>query len=646
MKKACLFFLLIGSFLLTHAQWNTNTSENLKVAELVSSDIVTVATNDGRTYVVYYAPFEDDYFLRVQLLEDDGTKLFETDGIVLSKRKSGSATYLFSATVDEEDNLIVGFQYERGGFLRPLINGVTPKGKLLLGEFGLELGTGLSPSVAAIGNGDIAVAWDNSDTINYQKVNINGGGAAWAAPKAVIPSPDGVTRPQLVAHTNGTFGMVYQQKTSSFYSNLYEQRYDIDGNPVWAAPVQLSDYATAVFHSFSVLGIADDTYIGYYGNPTGQNRFDGSVQRVNADGSLPWGLNGSGFASYTGDFDPNFFDVNIAYETGTSQIWAVSTMSDASQINYGIAVQKFDIANGAKLLGDNGKTVFDINTNSERQVGALSLCPNGPIFTFYDISNKLYATGLDENGNFLWPGDKSEVGATTNAKGRYGFTPVKRNQAIAVWQETRDGADYPFAQNIYCDGTTGTVLPVTLTNLSGSLNNRIGTLFWQTKSENNNKGFHVQRSADGNNFSTVNYIATKATGGYSNASIDYAATDIKPSNGNNYYRIKQEDNDGKFTYSNVVLVKNTETFSMHMNNVYPNPSNGNLNIYIESTTTEKVSFVVTDATGKIVKQVNATLTNGNNNIHINIAALSAGNYFIKLISKNFYENAVQHFIKH
>ena len=644
MQKIHLSLLLIFTVYFANAQWSSNTSENLKVNAMTSSDIVTVGTSDGRTYVVSYAPFDGSYYLRLQLLDDDGTKLLGDSGVLVSPKYSGTATYVFTACVDTSDNIVIGYQYQRGGVLHTAVSKITPNGKFLWGAWGVKLGDGLSPSVAALSNGDVAVAWNNDNVIDYQKVAPDGT-IAWLVPKE-ITNPAGVTRPQVVTLTDSSFGIVYQQKKGFFSSNLYEQRFDNNGDAMWAEPKRLSEYITSTFHSYSVLSSSDITYIGYYANPANQNNFVGFVQKVNGNGVLPWGINGSSFASYSGTTDPYFFDVNIAFDKASARVWAVSTMSDFNQFHYGIAVQKYDAASGTKLLGDNGKTVFEISASSERQVGDLSLCDNGPIFIFYDITNNLYATGLDTSGNFLWSGIKAAIGSTTNEKSRYGFTQVRHNQAVAVWQENKDTADFAYAQNINCDGTTGVVLPVSLTNFTGSLNNRIVNLAWQTRTENNNEGFQVQRSEDGRNFSTINFVTTKAPNGNSTGLIEYKATDQKPFNGNNYYRLAQEDKDGKLNYSNIIIIKNTGTFSMRMNSVYPNPSHDVVNIYVESLVTDNVNFIVTDATGKIVKRFSAGITNGNNNIQMNIGGLAAGNYFIKLISKNSYENSVQHFIKY
>ena len=221
------------------------------------------------------------------------------------------------------------------------------------------------------------------------------------------------------------------------------------------------------------------------------------------------------------------------------------------------------------------------------------------MFIFYDTTNKLYATGLDSNGNFAWNPTKTEIGSTTNEKSRFGFTKVHhKDRAVAVWQENKDTAVMPYAQDVHCDGRTGIMLPVSLTKFQGSLINRIVNLYWETATENNNKGFYIERSIDGVNYSSIGFVASKAPAGNSVRVIDYTTTDAKPFIGNNYYRLQQQDLDGRSTYSNVILIKNTNSFSMKMNNVYPNPVKNVLNVYIESNITDKVSFIISDATGK------------------------------------------------
>ena len=373
MKTIYTTALLFFTVTLANAQWTTNTADNVKVVNQTSTDVVTVGMQTGRTYVVFYTPFNGNYFLRVQLLDDNGNKLWGDTGILLSIRQSGPTTFAFNACVDTSDNLYVGFQYQKAGVQTAIINMISPVGNKFWGVAGVELGPGLAPYPAVLSNGNIAVAWNNNGIINFQKLNALNGAKAWSPAKIISDSPASVSRPQVVATADSTFGIVYQQTFDSLFSNthLFEQRFDVNGNAIWASPVQLSQYITSNFNYYSVFSGSNVTYVGYFANPPGQNRFDAFVQKINANGTLPWGLNGSHFAdSIPGN--PYQMQINIGNPSGSTRIWAVSTLSDIDQINYGIAVQKFNNDDGSQLLGDSAKIIFPISTNSEKQVGNLS----------------------------------------------------------------------------------------------------------------------------------------------------------------------------------------------------------------------------------------------------------------------------------
>src|SRR5207244_1431248 len=99
--------------------------------------------------------------------------------------------------------------------------------------------------------------------------------------------------------------------------------------------------------------------------------------------------------------------------------------------------------------------------------------------------------------------------------------------------------------------------------------------------ETNNKGFELERSADGVKFTTITFVATKADHGNSTSALSYNYNDEKPMVGANYYRLKQIDNDGKYSYSNVVLLTRKVT-EITLTGVYPNPTTKELNVKILS----------------------------------------------------------------
>jgi hypothetical protein len=191
----------------------------------------------------------------------------------------------------------------------------------------------------------------------------------------------------------------------------------------------------------------------------------------------------------------------------------------------------------------------------------------------------------------------------------------------------------------------GDALPIQLTNFRGERQGSKNVLDWTTLSEQNSKGFELERSADGNNFSSLAFVSSKAANGNSTASLNYKYSDAKPFAGNSYYRLKQVDKDGKFTYSSVVLLKGSKTNNLMLSSLYPNPTKSILNLVITTPANKKINLVVTDVTGRLVLQQSANMISGDNNLQLNVEKLAPGTYMIKAICADGCETAVSKFVK-
>jgi len=187
-------------------------------------------------------------------------------------------------------------------------------------------------------------------------------------------------------------------------------------------------------------------------------------------------------------------------------------------------------------------------------------------------------------------------------------------------------------------------LPVTLVNFRGEQSGSINRLLWTTSTETNNRGFELERSSDGRNYSSITFIASKAENGNSNSAINYNYNDLRPFSGNNYYRLKQFDTDGRTTISNVVLLS-SKVAEITLSSVYPNPTLREVNLVISSPKAERVTIVITDLTGKVLLQKAMQLIVGDNQELFNVQNLAAGTYFIKAVCANGCETAVQRFVK-
>ena len=117
-------------------------------------------------------------------------------------------------------------------------------------------------------------------------------------------------------------------------------------------------------------------------------------------------------------------------------------------------------------------------------------------------------------------------------------------------------------------------------------------LYWSTVSEMNNDYFMIEKSINGIDFEEIGSINGH---GNSNKRIDYKFIDYEPNNGVSYYRLKQIDYNGEYSYSKILSVN----YNNFMFNIYPNPINKGEDLFIEfQETKEKVLVVVNDIYGR------------------------------------------------
>lgn len=124
----------------------------------------------------------------------------------------------------------------------------------------------------------------------------------------------------------------------------------------------------------------------------------------------------------------------------------------------------------------------------------------------------------------------------------------------------------------------GNPLPVQFIAIKGSLmENESVQLTWSTASETNNAAFEIERMNDGElEFTTIGELPG---GGNSNSVRNYEFVDnsIQWRSEKAYYRIKQIDYDGKFEYSNAVVVVNKASYKVEL---FPSPTVDFINVRV------------------------------------------------------------------
>ncbi len=151
-------------------------------------------------------------------------------------------------------------------------------------------------------------------------------------------------------------------------------------------------------------------------------------------------------------------------------------------------------------------------------------------------------------------------------------------------------------------------------------------LSWTTANEINNAGFDIERSHDGNNFENVGWVDGH---GSESGPFNYTFTDAHPVKGRNYYRLKQNDFDGKFDYSHITHIDIKRSGNL---SIFPNPVTDFINIQVE----EDETFTIYDQMMKPVKKGVIPASR-----QISVSELLSGMYFLYLSERGEYERFVK-----
>ncbi len=264
-------------------------------------------------------------------------------------------------------------------------------------------------------------------------------------------------------------------------------------------------------------------------------------------------------------------------------------------------------------------------------VMAAPIADAGPPQTINVTSTTLSATAsYSPNGSisaYAW----TQVGGPSAA------TIVNANSATPLVSNMLLGNSYAFQLTVTdVMGASGSAvtdvnvisaaLPVTFSYFKGQESNAGNLLQWGTATEQNNDYFSIEKSTDGNGFTSIG----KVTGaGTSSAAHEYTFTDTKLSAATYYYRLKQIDKDGKFNYSDVIIIRNSNGLAATAQ-VFPNPVLSNLTVSLNNDAKGNGKIVVYDFTGRIVREKLFTKNDKILNSVIDLSNLVSGLYLTEV----------------
>ncbi len=334
-------------------------------------------------------------------------------------------------------------------------------------------------------------------------------------------------------------------------------------------------------------------------------------------------------SKYTVASGYNLFVNGIGYSsasdnvTSTSQSTGLGFVSGTTTIDY---------------LKDNGDYITAGTTCPTSALSTLNLPTS--VISRWQNDWYIYKTDVNNNGGAIQIYfDYSDYGIAgtpssslyyellgrSTSTGTYAIVPgsytISGDQIIFTVQAASVSTGY------YTLGTSAVPLSVKLLSFTATVNNKEVDLNWVTGTEINNDHFTIERSKDGIHFTPLMEVAGA---GNSNEIRNYSKPDVQPYNGVSYYRLKQTDYNGEYSYSSIQTVAfggNEKSI-----NLYPSPlskENQQLTVQFEGYKNQDVLVVLRDVNGREFFSKIFIITDDEKSFVINTAdVLSAGIYLV------------------
>ena len=241
----------------------------------------------------------------------------------------------------------------------------------------------------------------------------------------------------------------YRNETTLFGGDIYAQKLDINGNPVWIA--NGTSIITGFGGQFDPKVVSDGeqgTYLVWRTSPNSFQNYSLHAQRLNNDGNSLWGSSGITVQSNLGTTISPVTNVNESDDLLIT--WQLALTGVPNSVD--IYAQKINAA-GIIQWGTNGLLICPTSGGSVLGPRIISDNKGGAIISWSDNRSgsndfNIYAQRVNSNGNVLWTANGIPVCAKTGNQNTKHIIPDNSGGAIIFWEDILETSYNICAQRI------------------------------------------------------------------------------------------------------------------------------------------------------------------------------------------------------
>jgi len=444
------------------AQWSTDPMTNLTIADRPAGQVqpkVVSSPFGGVTdfYVSWFGGGADGYDVYLQRLDYFGVAQWADDGIRVADRDYSSTQDYGLAT--NGSDAFLAFRVDVGGTDQVGVRRIASDGTSVWGDLvaTADPDGANSPQVAAMPDGGAVIAWTSgSGALRLQRLDASAA-PLWGADGVAITPPSGTFFVGgLISHPDGSVVVSGQAQLSFQSRQLWAQKFDAAGTPLWGDdpvavwdgtggalqfgyfPGPISDEnGGAVFAWYAVSGVAGAQVY---------------VQHVRADGTQAFAANGLEVATTN---RPRFAP-DALYNISTGEIYVAwpEESPDLPRL-FGVSAQRITSA-GNRLWGDSGLTLAPLGPDQTSQVRTASLALFDAFVVGWATGSTpapmtLTAAGIQPDGTPRWPSVDFKTASSSVSRMQAGGSDYL---TAFVWSDG-ESPDIIKAQSVTFAGTLG-----------------------------------------------------------------------------------------------------------------------------------------------------------------------------------------------